>query len=79
MLCLGNVQYNIFDIYFLLRKDMLTMNNIKNARTRKNLTQNELADKVGSTRQTIAKWEKGNDNGICLDTIKCMCEILTVK
>lgn len=55
------------------------MNNIKNARTQKNLTQNELADKVGSTRQTIAKWEKGNDNGICLDTIKCMCEIFNCE
>ena len=68
-----------FDFYILLRKDMLTMNNIKNARTQKNLTQNELADKVGSTRQTIAKWEKGNDNGICLDTIKCMCEIFNCE
>jgi putative transcriptional regulator len=35
-------------------------NNIKILRAGKNLTQEELADKVGVTRQTIIAIEKGN-------------------
>ena len=34
-------------------------NSIKNARIRNNLTQDELADKLYVTRQTVSKWETG--------------------
>ena len=34
--------------------------NLKAARVRKDLTQAELADLVGVSRQTIVEWEKGH-------------------
>lgn len=45
-------------------------NNIKLARIQVDLTQQQLADKVGVTRQTISLIEKGNYNPtlrLCLD------------
>lgn len=43
---------------------MLDMNkvakNIKNARTKKNMTQLELADIVGVSYQAVSNWERGN-------------------
>ena len=43
---------------------MIDMNkvarNIKNARTRKNMTQLELADIVGVSYQAVSNWERGN-------------------
>ena len=37
-------------------------NNVKEYRQQKNLTQSELAEKVGTTRQTIFAIEKGDFN-----------------
>ena len=43
---------------------MIDMNkvarNIKNARTKKNMTQLELADIVGVSYQAVSNWERGN-------------------
>ena len=45
---------------------MLDMNkvakNIKNARTKKNMTQLELADIVGVSYQAVSNWERGNSH-----------------
>lgn len=46
------------------------MNKVKEARTIAGITQIELADKVGITRQTVSLIEKGNYNPslrLCLD------------
>ena len=45
-------------------------NNVKMARVQMNLTQQQLADRTGITRQTISLIEKGNYNPslkLCLD------------
>ena len=49
---------------------MSVKNNVKIARTQVNLTQQELAEKVGVTRQTISLIEKGKYNPslkLCLE------------
>lgn len=58
---------------------MIDMNkvarNIKNARTRKNMTQLELADIVGVSYQAVSNWERGNsmpDIGKITDIAKAL-------
>ena len=49
---------------------MLLKNNLKIARIQADLTQQQLADKIGVTRQTISLIEKGKYNPtlkLCLD------------
>lgn len=46
------------------------INNLKNLRKRKKITQEELADKVDVTRQTIIAIEKGNYTPSVLLAIK---------
>lgn len=43
-------------------EDIIIKNNLKVARVTKNLTQDQLADLVGVTRQTIGLIEKGKYN-----------------
>lgn len=40
-------------------KDLILKNNVKQIRQEKNLSQQELAEMVGTTRQTIISIEKG--------------------
>lgn len=42
---------------------------IKTLRTNAGLTQTELADELGTTQQTVAKWEKGETNPKLRDII----------
>lgn len=51
--------------------------NLKEARLRKNLTQDELAKLVGKTKNVISNWERG-DNKPDADTIFELCDILSV-
>lgn len=46
-------------LFAILTKNMGVTNNIKNYRNNARLTQEELADKAGVTRQTIIAIEKG--------------------
>ena len=53
--------------------------NLKLARIRKNLTQQELADKVEATRQTIGLIEKGNYNptlNLCIKIARALDQTL---
>ncbi len=45
-----------------MNNELILKNNIKDYRKRKNLSQDELAQKVGTTRQTIIAIEKGQFN-----------------
>lgn len=46
------------------------VNQLKVMRTRKGLTQEEVAEKVGVSRQAVAKWEKGETMP---DVESCIC------
>ena len=45
-----------------MNNDIILKNNLKEARTAKGLSQEELASAVGTTRQTIIAIEKGSFN-----------------
>ncbi len=45
-----------------MNNDLILKNNLKEARTQKGLSQEELAKQVGTTRQTIIAVEKGQFN-----------------
>ena len=51
---------------------------LKNLRTINKLTQEDLADSLNVTRQTIAKWEKG-EAAPDIFTLKKMCEMYQVS
>ena len=55
---LDNMQY----IYYITAMKNITNMKIKLARVEKNLSQQQLADLVGATRQTIGLIEKGRYN-----------------
>lgn len=46
-------------VYFLIKENLMLCENIKNARIKKGLSQQELAEKLNVVRQTVSKWEKG--------------------
>ncbi|MDH6182171.1 transcriptional regulator with XRE-family HTH domain [Microbacteriaceae bacterium SG_E_30_P1] len=50
---------------------------IKNARVRRNLTQQDIADAVGITRQSLARVERGN-GGTSFDTVLLILDHLGV-
>lgn len=52
--------------------------NIKNQRTKKGLTQKDLADRLHVTPQAISRWEKG-DVEPSLGTVKDMAEIFEIS
>lgn len=57
----------------------MKINKIKIARIEKNLTQEELADKVGVTRQTIGMIESGKYNptlNLCIDICRALGKTL---
>lgn len=49
--------------------------NLKNLRTKTNLTQKELAERMGTTQQTIARWENGK-TPLNVDQIRDLCTVL---
>lgn len=49
--------------------------NLKSLRTKTNLTQKELAEKMGTTQQTVARWESGK-TPLNVDQIRDLCIIL---
>ena len=51
--------------------------NIKNFRTFRGITQLQLADMLGKSKNTISNWERG-DNFPDPDTIERMCSIFEV-
>lgn len=51
--------------------------NLKEARTKKGLTQGELANLLGKTKNVISNWERG-DNKPDADTLFELCDILDV-
>ena len=51
--------------------------NIKNFRLFRNITQSELAELVGKSKNVISNWERG-DNSPDPDTIEKLCQILRV-
>ncbi len=51
--------------------------NIKNFRTFRNVTQQELANKVGKTKSVISNWERGT-NEPDVDSIEIICKFLDV-
>jgi len=72
---------NIFDILSKLIYFVDAMKNIKMkiARVENDLTQEELAEKVGVTRQTIGMIESGNYNpslNLCIDICKALNKTL---
>lgn len=50
---------------------------VKNARTRRSLTQQDVADAVGITRQSLARLERGN-GGTSFDTVLLILEHLGI-
>lgn len=59
-------------------KKIVFSNNLKECRIRQNLTQQQLADKVGLTRQAICNYE--NDiRSIDLDVLVALAKILNVR
>ena len=52
--------------------------NIRNARKSKNLTQNELAEKLDITREHLAKIETAK-RGLSLNLIFLLAEVLDIK
>ena len=51
--------------------------NIKKFRILSKLTQEELASKLGKTKNVISNWERG-DNKPDTDTIEAMCKIFNI-
>lgn len=56
---------------------MALSNNLKEARLKKGITQEELAKLVGKTKNVISNWERG-DNKPDADTLFLLCDILNV-
>lgn len=52
--------------------------NLKNIRKYKKISQEELADKLGVSRQSISKWETG-ENYPSMTNIMCLCDIFNCK
>ena len=52
--------------------------NLKLIRKSKNISQEELADKLGVSRQSISKWETG-ENYPTINNILCLCDIFKCK
>ena len=48
--------------------------NLKNIRKSKKISQEDLADKLGVSRQSISKWETG-ENYPSMQNIVCLCSI----
>jgi len=51
--------------------------NIKNFRTFRKMTQEELANRIGKTKNVVSNWERG-DNAPDVDTIEKICKELAV-
>lgn len=52
--------------------------NLKNIRKSKNISQETLAEKLGVSRQSISKWETG-ENYPSMNNIMCLCDIFKCK
>ena len=52
--------------------------NLKNIRKSKNISQEYLAEKLGVSRQSVSKWETG-ENFTSMNNIMCLCEIFKCK
>ncbi len=52
--------------------------NLKQIRKEKNISQEELADRLGVARQSISKWETG-ENYPSMQNILCLCDIFKCK
>ena len=52
--------------------------NLKNIRKSKNISQEYLAEKLGVSRQSVSKWETG-ENFPSRNNIMCLCEIFKCK
>lgn len=52
--------------------------NLKNIRKAKNISQEYLAEKLGVSRQSVSKWETG-ENFPSMNNIMCLCEIFKCK
>lgn len=52
--------------------------NLKNIRKSKNISQEYLAEKLGVSRQSVSKWETG-ENFPSMNNIMCLCEIFKCK
>jgi putative transcriptional regulator len=76
-----NIKYDIISFIIFERSEGDEMKNLKlkAARAKKDLTQAELADKVGVTRQTIGLIETGKYNptiSLCIDICKVLDQTL---
>lgn len=56
---------------------MSLANNLKNARIKKGLKQDDLAKMIGKSKNVISNWERG-DNKPDADTLFRLCDILDV-
>lgn len=56
---------------------MALCDNIRNSRKKKNMTQKELAEKIGVSHNTISDWESGNHKPDA-DSIMLLCKVLDV-
>lgn len=52
--------------------------NLKIIRNQKNISQEELAEKIGVSRQSISKWETG-ENFPSMNNIMCLCKVFECK
>ena len=52
--------------------------NLKNIRKQRKISQEELAEKLGISRQSISKWETG-ENYPSMQNIMCLCTIFKCK
>ena len=52
--------------------------NLKQIRKSKNISQEELAEKLGVSRQSVSKWETG-ENYPSMYNIMCLCDIFKCK
>lgn len=52
--------------------------NLKNIRKSKNISQEYLAEKLGVSRQSVSKWETG-ENFPSMNNIMCLCDIFKCK
>ncbi len=52
--------------------------NLKNIRKSKKISQEDLADKLGVSRQSVSKWETG-ENYPSMQNIVCLCDIFKCK
>jgi len=78
---LSIIKYDVFSFIIFERSEGDDMKNLKlkAARAKKDLTQAELADKVGVTRQTIGLIETGKYNptiSLCIDICKVLDKTL---